>query len=120
MSGTFYYDENCGLCDRSVAFLKRHDTKKNLKFLPLQCAEAAAHLPLELTESLDTAVYLTSDDPAKLYLRSDAVLHAIAVLGPCWRISAKILSLCPLSLRNYCYDQVAQRRHVCKLPTKDN
>jgi predicted DCC family thiol-disulfide oxidoreductase YuxK len=120
MSGTFYYDGNCGLCSRAVTFLKRHDTKQGLAFRPLQSSEAAARLPLELTESLDTAVYLSGDDPAKLYLRSDAVLQALAVLGPIWRILAKVLGFCPLSLRNYCYNQVAKRRHYCALPTEGN
>lgn len=120
MCGTFYYDGNCGLCGRAVAFLKRHDSQQALVFVPLQSSEAAARLPPELIESLDTAVYLPSDDPAKMYLQSDAILQSIATLGPCWRVFAKTLGIFPISIRNYCYKEVAKRRYRCALPQKPN
>lgn len=115
----FFYDGDCGLCAGAVAFLRRRDRKGRLEFRPLQSREAVTLLPLELTEELKTAVFLSGDDPAKLYLRSDAVLHALREIGGVWRALAVTLSVLPQALRDWCYERVAANRHICELKKPD-
>ena len=114
MGGTFFYDGECGLCAGAVAFLRHRDRKGRLEFRALQSREAVTLLPLKLTEDLKTAVFLNGDDPAKLYLRSDAVLHALREIGGVWRGFAITAGVLPRALRDWCYERVAANRHRCE------
>ncbi|NCG09359.1 MAG: DUF393 domain-containing protein [Verrucomicrobia bacterium] len=119
MGGTFFYDGDCGLCTGAVDFLRRRDREKRLKFLALQSPEAAALLPLELTQDLKTAVFLSAKDSAKRHLRSDAVLHALIEIGGFWRLFARVLAVAPKALRDWCYERVAANRHHCRWKKTD-
>ncbi|CAI8280148.1 MAG: Uncharacterised protein [Opitutia bacterium UBA7350] len=116
MSGTFFYDGDCGLCTRAVAFLKQRDHQQCLKFCSLQSPEAQARLPLALTSDLDTAVFVNNQDPEKFQLRSDAVLSALIEIGGFWRFLARLAACIPLGIRNRCYNRIAANRHRCHLP----
>lgn len=107
------------MCAGAVAFLKRRDRGGQLDFQALQGPVAAARLPLELTQELKTAVFLSEDESANLYLRSDAVLQALAQVGGIWAILSRILGCVPRSIRDWCYERVANNRHRCALPRSD-
>lgn len=114
MERILFYDGECGICNRSVQFLQRHDPDKRLRYEPLQGTVAEAVLPQELTRNLDTAVYCTPD--GRLLLRSDAVLHALIDTGTGWRFIASMTLKLPRSLRDPVYNRIAANRDRCELP----
>jgi len=124
------YDGVCGLCNRLVAFLLRHDRRNQFRFAPLQREFAQALLRrYNLDQNdLDTVVVLADfQRPAERALtRSEAALWAIARLGGIWRLFA-IAKLVPLSLREGLYRFIAQRRYrifgkydQCPLPRPED
>ena len=121
------YDGVCGLCNRLVAFLLRHDRRDEFRFAPLQSEVAQALLRRYNLDpnDFDTVVVLADfQRPAERALtRSEAALWAIARLGGIWRLFA-IAKLVPLSLREALYRFIAHRRYrvfgkydQCPLPS---
>lgn len=121
MDRILFYDGDCGICTRSVRFLLKCDRKQRLYFAPLQGVTAQSLLPEGLRKELSTAVYRRSE--GDLYLRSDAVLHALIDTGIWWRTLARIALWIPSKARNICYNWVARNRErlspkgACKLST---
>ena len=116
-----YYDGLCGLCDRFVSFVLRHDRRELFRFAPLQGETARVRLAhLEHPELSPTVIL---DDGARLRFRSDAALTILAALGGGWRASAG-LRVIPRPLRDLVYRFVARYRHrwfgrlaSCRVPT---
>jgi predicted DCC family thiol-disulfide oxidoreductase YuxK len=111
----------CGLCNKSVDFLLRVDTKHRLKFSPLQ-GETAALLVPNHSQSLESFIYWKSD---KVYEKSSAILVALSDVGGFWKMS-KILLIIPTSIRNIVYMWVARNRYKwfgkserCRMPTSE-
>ena len=118
-----FFDGVCGLCDRTVSFLLRHDRHDRLRFAPLQGTTARRLLPPlgGRPEDLDTLYVLTSD--GRLLRRSRAVLFAVVALGGGW-VLLKVLRLVPRPLADLLYDWVARIRYrvfgrleACSIPT---
>ena len=124
------YDGVCGLCNRLVSFLLRHDRRDQFQFAPLQSELAQTLLRrygLDPNE-FDTVVVLADfGQPAERALtRSQAALWAIGRLGGIWRmfVVAKVI---PLSLREALYKFIACRRYQvfgrydeCPLPKTED
>jgi predicted DCC family thiol-disulfide oxidoreductase YuxK len=78
------YDGTCGLCDRSVRWILRHERDRELTFAPLQGATAAAlrvrygDIPVTLE-----SVVLIEDDHVRL--RSKAFMYVAKHLRAPWR-----------------------------------
>lgn len=110
-----FYDGVCGLCNRLVRFLIRRDTHRRLLFAPLQGRLARTILPPQGFDPTDLdTVYVVArwQDPGQRVLaRSRAILHAVAELGPAWRIAAALVRIVPRSLSDAIYDGVARRRY---------
>ena len=113
-----FFDGICGLCNHFVDFLLRHDTKKKLKFSPLQGLfiqkTAAASL-----SSAGTLVFLKGE---KILIKSTAAIESIASLGRFW-VLAKVLLIVPRCIRDIIYDWVARHRYgwfgkmsACRIP----
>jgi predicted DCC family thiol-disulfide oxidoreductase YuxK len=102
------YDGVCGLCDRFVRFVLRHDTHGTLKFGTLQGAygEAARAAAPELA-TIDSLVLLT---PSGAYVRSTAALEVLRYIGGLWAATL-VLYAFPRALRDWGYDQIAARRY---------
>jgi predicted DCC family thiol-disulfide oxidoreductase YuxK len=126
-STVVFYDGVCGLCNRLVRFLIRRDRHARLRFAPLQGRLAHTVLPAHGRDpsDLDTIYVLANygHAPLRLLSRSDAVLYALAELGPLWRAAAAIGRLVPRWAGDAVYDAVARRRYrtfgkldVCPLP----
>ena len=116
-----FFDGICGLCNRVVDFLMRHDPEGRLHFAPLQGRISGALLPPDRRLSLDSVV-LWKDGGC--FDRSSAVFRSLACLGGFWRITARLGLLVPRFLRNLAYDFVATnryswfgRRETCRMPT---
>jgi predicted DCC family thiol-disulfide oxidoreductase YuxK len=78
------YDGVCGLCNRSVRWLLRHERDHAMRFAPLQGPTAAALRAVHrnIPETLESVVYVAG---GKAYLRSKAFLHAATHLRAPWR-----------------------------------
>lgn len=103
------YDGECGLCQRSVAWLVRHDRRARLHYAPLQGDTArpfvgeAAHF--------DTIVLLerAGDGGVRRYERSRAALRLAFLVGGVWR-ALSWLRLLPAWLTDLPYRLVARHR----------
>jgi len=108
------YDGVCGLCNRLVAFLLRHDRRDQFRFAPLQSELAQTLLRRYGLDpnDFDTVVVLADlRQPAERALtRSQAALWAIDRLGGIWKLFA-IARLIPLPLREAVYNFIARRRY---------
>lgn len=115
------YDGVCGLCDRSVRFVLRHDHAGRFRFAPLQGEFAARALARHGRDAADLdTVYLL--DGERLLAKSDAVCAILDALGGAWRLLA-LLRVLPRALRDRAYDAVAGNRYrwfgrfdACALP----
>ena len=102
------YDQDCGLCLRSVRFLLEREPARALRFAPLasalgQRACVAAGLAPEAPGSL---ILVEGDG---LHLRSEAALRLARHLSSPWRWLG-LLRIVPTALRDRLYDLVAARR----------
>ena len=118
MSGSnpiILYDGVCGLCNRLVQFLLKHDREGRLRFASLQSDFAEKVLGRHglNAQDLDTVhVVENYDQPAERVLqRSDAVLRAGRDLGGFWGASSSMGRLVPRPLRDLVYRFVAVNRY---------
>jgi len=125
------YDGVCGLCNRLVQFVLRHDRGGVCRFASLQSRLADEILARHGADAADLdTVYavLNCDAPGEsLLARSDAVLFVLAGLGGRWRVAGFFFKLLPRVVRDFVYNFVARRRYrvfgrseVCVLPAPEN
>ena len=124
-----FYDGVCGLCDRTVQFVLRHDRRGSFRFAALQSGSARRVLARHDRDPsrLDT-MYLLLDPgmpTERLLDRSDGILAVLEQLGGVWRLAAAARAV-PRFLRDRAYDLVARhryrwfgRRDHCALPPPD-
>lgn len=105
-----YYDGDCGLCHRSVRFFLAEDPQGLiLHYTPLHSAAFDADLTEAERESLPDSLVVRKAS-GELLVRSDAVLHALNLLGGYWRVAAALGSLLPRALRDPLYNAIARNR----------
>jgi predicted DCC family thiol-disulfide oxidoreductase YuxK len=109
------YDGVCGLCNRLVQFVLKHDAQDRFRFASLQSDFAARVLRRHGTapEDLDT-MFLVLDHglPGEcLVSRSDAAVAVLQELGGRWGVTAVALRVLPRWLRNWGYNRVARNRY---------
>ena len=108
------YDGVCGLCNRVVLFLLRHDRRRVFRFASLQgdvgrsLVERSGGTPGELSTIWLIADYGTG--AARVFTKSDAALFVADELGWPWR-AARVLRFAPKRLRDLAYDVVARTRY---------
>jgi predicted DCC family thiol-disulfide oxidoreductase YuxK len=108
------YDGVCGLCDRLLQFLLRHDRRGVFSFAALQSATGQAMVrrfngnPDELTSFYVVANYRARS--ARAFTRSDAVLFVAGQLGWPWK-TARLMAVVPKAIRDRLYDVVARTRY---------
>jgi predicted DCC family thiol-disulfide oxidoreductase YuxK len=119
------YDGVCGLCNRVVQFVLKHDTAARFRFASLQSDYAAGILQRHDVDpdELDT-VYVVSES-GRLAARSDAVILVLHELGGFWTGVATVLRVLPRPFRDWGYGAVARHRYrifgkyeSCLLPEK--
>ena len=121
------YDGVCGLCNRSVQFLLKHDKRERFRFASLQSDFAQRVLGRHGLDpkDLDTVhVVVNYNQPDERVLqRSDAILRAGRELGGFWGASAAVARIVPRPLRDLVYRFVATNRYrvfgkydTCMLP----
>ena len=121
------YDGVCGLCNRLVKFLLKHDKDSRLRFASLQSqfAEKVLRRHGFDAKDLDTVhVVENYDQPGERVLqRSDAILRAGRELGGFWGTSSSVAKVVPRPIRDLVYRFVATNRYsvfgkydTCMLP----
>ena len=124
------YDGVCGLCNRLVAFLLRHDRRDEFRFAALQSPSGREILQRHglNPDDLDSVVVLAGYGARneRAFTRSQAALWAISRLGGLWNGFA-IVRLMPLSFREALYRFIARRRYrlfgrydACPLPRPED
>ena len=118
-----FFDGLCGLCNTSVDFVMKRDTRDVFRYAPLQGETAAGHLSEKDREDLDSVVLKT---PEGLYRHSSAVVRILWKLPGIWPVLGTLLWLIPAPLRNLGYRIVAKNRYrffgkkeSCRLPTPE-
>jgi len=116
------YDADCGVCQASVAWIRKRDRRGVFQFVGNDAAELPAGVSREETEH--TLVVL--DGPRKL-VRAEGVARILREL-PGWAPVAAVLRAPGIRLlANWGYDRFAQHRHrisaalgmrSCALPTR--
>ncbi|WP_262690652.1 thiol-disulfide oxidoreductase DCC family protein [Kordiimonas aestuarii] len=117
------YDGVCNLCNSSVRFVLKRDTKNIFCFAAIQSHVATELLSgFGVTAQLDT-IYLVLD--GKLYDRSSAALRIAAKLRFPWRLLA-IFLIVPKPLRDAVYNWIGRNRYrwfgrteSCQIPHQD-
>jgi predicted DCC family thiol-disulfide oxidoreductase YuxK len=121
------YDGVCGLCNRLVQFLLKHDKQGRLRFASLQSDFAAKVLQRHGIDpkDLDTLHVIENyEQPGeRVSQRSDAILRAGRELGGFWSVLAVAANVIPRALRDVVYRFVARNRYrvfgkydTCMLP----
>jgi predicted DCC family thiol-disulfide oxidoreductase YuxK len=109
------YDGVCGLCNRMIQFILRHDSQDRFRFAALQSDLASQILRRHgaTAEDLDT-VYVVLDRglrEERIVSRSDAAVAVLRELGGGWAALGVLLGVLPLGLRNWGYNLVARNRY---------
>lgn len=120
------FDGECGLCDRTVAFLTARDGRDRLRFSPL--GGPTADLVLRAggvdPSRRDTMFAVTLGGPGgsfRVRERGRAALFAVTRLGLPWSLLA-VAGVLPTPWLDAAYRFVARRRHrlappACRVPT---
>jgi predicted DCC family thiol-disulfide oxidoreductase YuxK len=116
------YDGECGLCDRTVQFLLRHDKKGVLNYAPLQGETARPFVEAEPALETMLLVERLADGSTRVSARSRGVFRTLGKLGGGWRLLSWLRVL-PAFLTDLGYRLVARHRikwfgrvDVCRVP----
>lgn len=119
-----FYDGKCGLCNRAVRFILRHDKKGKIHFATLQSelGQRAQNAVARLRNPSDSVILFEDE---KYYTESAAALRIAARLDGPWRW-LRFLKIVPSVLRNAVYRFIAKHRYqwfgrneACMLPTPE-
>ena len=108
------YDGVCGLCNRLLQFLLRHDRREAFTCASLQSAAGRDVVtrcggdPDELSSFYVVAHFRTAG--ARVFTKSDAALFVAGELGWPWKV-LRAAGVLPGALRNRLYDAVARHRY---------
>jgi len=107
------YDGICGLCNWSVRFIIRHDSKQAFLFAPLQGEIAKRYAAVvpddDLFKSL-ILIRLFRTDAATVHLKSEAILFILDSLGGVWWVLSWFRVL-PRGILDWIYDLIARNRY---------
>jgi predicted DCC family thiol-disulfide oxidoreductase YuxK len=123
------YDGVCGLCNRLLQFLLKHDRRAVFSFASLQSEMGKATVarwggdPDELSSFYVVANFRTRD--ARVITKSDAALFVARELGWPWNL-ARGAGVLPSALRDRLYDLIARNRYRifgrydhCPIPSEE-
>lgn len=117
-----FYDCDCGLCNRSVQFVLKHEKRPEVNFSALQSTFTKTLFSEKNWPQPDMSTFYFWDGH-KLYSKSTAVLKLAGYL----RFPRNLLQvgfIFPTFIRNAVYGFIAKRRHTivngqCLLPSPD-
>jgi predicted DCC family thiol-disulfide oxidoreductase YuxK len=116
------YDADCGVCQASVAWIRKRDRRRVFQFVGNDVAELPSGISREETEH--TLIVL---DGARKRVRADGVARILREL-PGWSPTSALLRAPGIrTVANWAYDRFAQNRHrisaalglrSCTLPSR--
>ncbi|GHB35205.1 thiol-disulfide oxidoreductase DCC family protein [Mongoliitalea lutea] len=118
------FDGVCNLCNNSVDFIIRRDTKNVFKVGAIQDAHTQKLLDsYEIpADYLDSLIYIHKD---QVYFKSRGALEIARNLGGLWPILYGLIII-PAFIRDPIYDWIARNRYrwfgkkeTCRLPTPE-
>ena len=119
------FDGLCNLCNSSVQFLIKRDSKDIFRFVSLQSEpgkELLSKLPIAIQKTDSIILY---ESEAVFYFKSQAVFQIIKSLGGLFNLLL-IFKLLPHSFHDFIYDYIAKNRYhwfgkkeQCLVPTKE-
>ncbi|MEQ9404180.1 MAG: DCC1-like thiol-disulfide oxidoreductase family protein [Cyclobacteriaceae bacterium] len=118
-----FFDGVCNLCNASVRFIIKRDSKDYFRFASLQGDYARDTLPEDLTRNgtLPSLVLLDKE----LHTKSSAALGIARHLSGVWPIFS-VFTITPAFIRDFIYDLIAKNRYwlfgkkdVCMLPAPE-
>jgi len=124
------YDGVCGLCNRAVRFVLRHDRDARFRFAALQSRFAAEilsrhHLGSQSMETMVVVLHPAMPNE-QLLVRSDGALYLLRNLAQPWPALARLAALLPHAVRDAIYRFVATWRYSifgkydsCPLPAPE-
>jgi predicted DCC family thiol-disulfide oxidoreductase YuxK len=123
------FDGECGLCDRFVQFVLRHDRRGVFRFAPLQSGVGRAAVAQAGGDpNVLTTMYVVADFQGggrRILTRSQAALFVAEQLGWPWRL-ALVARAVPRPLLDRIYNFVARSRYQvlgrlehCMMPTPE-
>jgi predicted DCC family thiol-disulfide oxidoreductase YuxK len=106
-----FYDGHCGLCDRAVRFVLKHDRSgRAFRFAPLQGTTYPSRVSAEQRARLPNSIVVLTRN-GDVLTRSDAFVHIFRRLGGGWKTLAGALALIPRPVRDFVYDFIARIRY---------
>ena len=109
------YDGVCGLCNRLVQFVLKHDSRDRFRFAALQSPFADSVLKGLGADprDLDTVYVVLNRNQSneRLAARSEAIILILRELGGIWKPLSFPMRLLPRWLRDWKYDLVARYRY---------
>jgi predicted DCC family thiol-disulfide oxidoreductase YuxK len=115
------YDGTCGLCNRSVQLILRHDRRGRFRFAALQSEPGRALLARHglPVDALDTVVLV---EDGRAFTKSAAALRIARGMDKPWPL-LRVLGVVPRPVRDFFYDRLANNRYrifgradACMLP----
>lgn len=103
------YDGICNLCNSSVRFILKHDTREKFLFSSLQ-SDASKKLLLHLNYKIIEMNSILLVENGQIHEKSDAVLKIASGLRFPWNLAAAFRIL-PRKVRDSIYDFVARNRY---------
>ncbi len=103
------FDGVCNLCNTSVQYVIKHDTKQKFKFASLQ-SDAAKEILLQYkvkNSNLDSIILIHKE---QLFDKSSAILILLKILGGFHSI-LYIFIIIPKSIRDAVYNYIAKNRY---------
>jgi predicted DCC family thiol-disulfide oxidoreductase YuxK len=123
-SAIVLYDGACRFCNAWVDFLLARDRAGRFQFAGLD-SEAARDLMRRYGLDPEQRASLVLIADGRAYLRSDAALRILVLLGGAWRVAGGV-RIIPRSVRDAAYNSIARhryrwfgRRRACRRPSAD-
>ena len=118
------FDGVCNLCNSSIQYILKKDTKNQFKFASLQ-SDAAKQILLQFDKDnsdLDSIILIYNN---RVFSKSTAALKVAEILGGFLSLTL-IFWIVPKPLRDWAYDHVAKNRYKwygkresCMVPTSE-
>ncbi len=116
------YDGDCGFCNRSVAFILKHERSNEIMFASIQSSFTQELFAKNGWPTPDLSTFYFIDGHQK-FERSSAAFEVLKTLKNPYRM-LRIFRFLPTPFMNWCYDQIAKRRQriskgFCVMPTAE-
>ena len=105
-----FFDGICNLCNGAIRFIIKNDKKKIFRFSSLQSPFATDALGKIFTDARPQPDSLILLYKGVYYVRSEAVLYTLYLLGGLWR-AAFMLRVLPRGFRDRAYNIVSRNRY---------